>query len=144
VPNSVWHLLANDRDRAALADEPEEVRPEVPFVGMAFALAGRREGLAGTRPGPEGAFVGPAGEPGGEGPPGDAGEEVAGLVSHKVACTNFGDVAFIDFPARDQLLGDEDAQPRGRVPVEFVVIVGPHQKASVVGAVETRPAARSA
>jgi len=33
------NLFAKDRDRLALADEPEKVRPKVALIGLAFFLA---------------------------------------------------------------------------------------------------------
>jgi len=41
VPNRACNLLTNDAVRAALADEPEHLRPQVPFVARAFPLACR-------------------------------------------------------------------------------------------------------
>lgn len=42
------NLFSKDRWRAALADEPEELRPEVAVVFLCEFLAGLREGLAGA------------------------------------------------------------------------------------------------
>lgn len=78
------NLLAKHRCRAALGDEAEEDGPQVTLVGLAFPLAGRRERLAGAAAGPDGAVVGPSGEPQGDRPPADPGEEVALTVSNKV------------------------------------------------------------
>jgi hypothetical protein len=46
-------LLANDNVRATLADEAEELGPEVAFVIDAFAFARDRERLAGAGSGPD-------------------------------------------------------------------------------------------
>jgi len=53
------NLLSNDDCRAELADESEELGPEVPRVLELRLLAGRGEGLAGTRAGDDRAVVGP-------------------------------------------------------------------------------------
>lgn len=45
MANRGLNLLANDEDRAALADEPEHLGPEVALVVVAFALAGTGVGL---------------------------------------------------------------------------------------------------
>jgi len=41
VAHRAFNLLAKDDVRAALADEAEELGPQVPLVGSAFAFAGR-------------------------------------------------------------------------------------------------------
>jgi hypothetical protein len=71
------NLLAKDNWRAALADEPEEVGPEVAVVCGSFALARRAERLAGAGAGPHGPVVGPSGEAQGVAPDADTGKEVA-------------------------------------------------------------------
>jgi hypothetical protein len=71
------NLLSKDNCRAALCDEPMELRPEVALVFDAFALTGGAEGLAGTASGPDGSGVIPSGEAEGMGPDADPGEEMA-------------------------------------------------------------------
>jgi hypothetical protein len=71
------NLLANDDCRAALADEPAELRPEVAGVFGSSAGSGGGEGLARTTTCPDRPFVGPAGEPEGIGPDADARKEMA-------------------------------------------------------------------
>jgi hypothetical protein len=90
VANRGRNLLSEQDRRAALADEPEPLGPEVPGVSLRGALAGDREGLAGgrTRPDPD-----PSGEPGefkGVGPTSDSAEEVAPLMPGQVSGLNIG------------------------------------------------------
>jgi hypothetical protein len=61
-PNRALNLLAKDAPRTALADESEELGPEVSVVGLALPLARRTERLAGAGAGPHGPVVRPAGE----------------------------------------------------------------------------------
>jgi hypothetical protein len=79
------NLLSKDDWRAALCDEPMELRPEVALVFDALALTGGAEGLAGTASGPDGSVVGPSGEAEGVAPDADTGEEVALRVTLEVA-----------------------------------------------------------
>jgi hypothetical protein len=110
-------LLAEDDGRAAGPDEPEELRPEVPLVGVTLSLAGGREGLAGTTPSPDGQVVGPSGEAQGEFPASDAGEEVGSVMSHKVGWLDIGDA-----PGVDGSSGQQVAQPLGGVGIEFIEV----------------------
>lgn len=71
------NLFAKYRVRAALADEPEPLRPEMAFVGLAFAAACDRERLAWTASGPDRPGVGPSGKAAGVGPSAEAGKEMA-------------------------------------------------------------------
>jgi hypothetical protein len=82
------NLLAKDRARAMLADEPEPLGPQVTLVGETAALPGARERLTGTGAGPDFAIAGPAGEVKGEGPAADPGEEVAGFPDGNVKGSN--------------------------------------------------------
>jgi hypothetical protein len=122
MANRGANLLAKDDDRAALADEPEPLRPQVPGVGGSFLLAGRAERLAGAGAGPHGAIVSPSGATQGVAPHSDSGEEMTLGISHKVICPDIGNRAFIDIPRRDQIFGDEIPQPLGSEGVELVVI----------------------
>jgi hypothetical protein len=79
------NLLSKDNWRAALCDEPMELRPEVAFVFDAFALTGGAERLAGTASGPDGPGVIPSGKAEGMGPDADTCEEVALGVALEVA-----------------------------------------------------------
>jgi hypothetical protein len=71
------NLFSKDDWRAALADEPMELGPEVALVGKSCSLSGGAEWLAGTGAGPDGPVVGPPGEPEGVGPDADPGEKMA-------------------------------------------------------------------
>jgi hypothetical protein len=75
--NRARNLFTNDDDRAALANELEPRRPKVARITPASAGAGDRERLTGAAAGPHGSRIGPAGEPEGEAPSADAGEEMA-------------------------------------------------------------------
>jgi hypothetical protein len=79
------NLLSKDDWRAALADEPVELGPEVTLVGKSGSLSGGAEGLAGAGAGPDGPVVGPSCETEGVGPDADTGEEVALRVTFEVA-----------------------------------------------------------
>jgi len=59
----VRNLLANDDVRAALADEPEKLGPEVPVVVESLTLACGAEWLAWTGSAPHGTVIGPSGLP---------------------------------------------------------------------------------
>jgi hypothetical protein len=83
VVNRCFNLLTKDDSRAALADEIEPDRPEVPIVSGAFLSAGGAEGLAWTGSSPDGSVVSIAGASQRIGPDADAGEEVALGISHK-------------------------------------------------------------
>lgn len=71
------NLLSKDDWRAALADEPMKLGPEVTVVIEAFAFTGGAKRLAGAASGPDGTVVGPSGEAEGMAPDADTGEEVA-------------------------------------------------------------------
>jgi hypothetical protein len=62
------YLLAKHDVRSALADEPEELGPQVARVICPTSTAGDREGLAGAGAGPDFALVGPPGGSQGVGP----------------------------------------------------------------------------
>jgi len=82
------NLLSKDDWRAALCDEPMEVRPEVPLVVEPLALARRAERLAGAGAGPDRAVVGPSGEAEGVAPDADPCEEMALSESVEVIRSN--------------------------------------------------------
>jgi hypothetical protein len=79
------NLLSKDNWRAALCDEPMELRPEMALVFDALALTCGAEGLAGATSGPDGLGVIPSGKSEGVGPDADPGEEVALGVALEVA-----------------------------------------------------------
>jgi len=90
-------LLAEHGCWPALADEIEEFRPEVAFVGGAESLAGAGEWLAGTGAGPDGAVSGPPGELQGLGPPRDPAEEMALGKSVKINWLHVADAPLVNF-----------------------------------------------
>jgi hypothetical protein len=69
------NLLAKERVRSALADEPEPCWPEVARISRASSLACCAERLAGAGAGPDGAVIWPAGESQGMRPATDPGEK---------------------------------------------------------------------
>jgi hypothetical protein len=91
VSNRALNLLTKDRVRAALPDEPEEIRPQVPFVLLAFPFAGNRERLAGTRTCPNRSSSGPSGKLKRVCPSPDPREEMHSPVSGKLASPDFHD-----------------------------------------------------
>lgn len=125
------NLLAKDDVRSALRDEPVEGRPKVPLVSKPAAFACRAERLAGAAPGPDGAVVGPAGPSKSVAPDADAGEEMALGVGSKVIGRHVLDRAFVDIAGCDVAVGDQVAQPSGRVGVDLVV-VGTHDNGTRV------------
>jgi hypothetical protein len=66
------NLLSKDFCRVALADEPGEVRPQVPGIVEPGLLSGGAEWLAGATSGPHFSVVGPSGESQGERPASNA------------------------------------------------------------------------
>jgi hypothetical protein len=77
VLNRRLNLFSKDCWRAALADEPEPIGPEVPGVLDAPVPPGIGEGLAGARAGPDRHMVWPACEAEGIRPAANSREEVA-------------------------------------------------------------------
>lgn len=119
------NLLAKDDWRAALANEVEEGRPEVPLVSKPCAFACRAERLARATAGPDGAVIGPTGAAQGVGPDANAGEEVALSKPGKVSCNDILDAPFIHMAVGDVPATDQFAQPRRGLGVDLVV-VGSH------------------
>jgi hypothetical protein len=122
VPSRVRNLLAKDRDRAALADEPKPRRPKVPCVAGALLLAGGAVALAGTTARPNRSVIGPAGESERVTPAANAGEEVALGEAADVRSGNVQDVSFIDVAFGNLPCLDEFTQPRRGEPVVLVVV----------------------
>jgi len=115
------NLLSKDDWRAALADEPEPLGPEVPLVCGAAALAGDREGLTGTGAGPDGPVVRPPGESEGVGPGAEAGEGVELGSAHNVICAEVTDGTNIDDSSGDVAGVGKVAEPRRGVGLDLVV-----------------------
>jgi hypothetical protein len=123
VPSSLArNLLAKDRWRAALADEPKEHGPEMAFILDALSLSRRRERLAGAGAGPHGAPGGPAGEGEGSLPPADSGEQVDALKSQKVGWSDIVQVPLVHRAGRNVVGGDQFPQPGGGERVELRVV----------------------
>jgi hypothetical protein len=116
------NLLSKDDCRLALADEPMEVRPEVPLVIKPSSRACRAERLARTGTSPNRSIIGPAGAAKGVGPNADAGEEMALGVGLEVIRMNILDRAFVYVARRDVASGNEVAEPLRGVWVDLVVI----------------------
>ena len=123
MPNSAFNLLANNALRPALADEPEHLGPEVPFVGVALALARRRERLTGAGAGPDASVVGPSCQAKSLCPTSDTGEEVCVSVAFKVASLQFCDRAPVDPAGRHESRRDQPLDPVRGERVVFVVEV---------------------
>ena len=116
------NLLAKDNERAALADEPEPIRPEMARIIESFAFAGGAERLAGATSCPNRSVIGPSGEPQGEAPSADAGEEVALRVPAQIIGTHVDDGALVNVSGRDVPGGDEVAEPLRGIRVDLVVV----------------------
>ena len=116
------NLLANDRDRATLADEPEKLGPEVPVVFLTLPLAGGTEGLAGTATRPDRPFFGPACELEGVLPTPNSGEAVNSSKPGNVGWSDLADIPFINCPLGQMPGADEFAEPGGNRLVELVEV----------------------
>lgn len=128
VGNRALNLLSKDRDRAALANEPRPMRPEMPIVGPAVAFPGARERLAGATTRPNRSVVGPSGESEGQAPTADPGEEVTLGEACKVARLDVDNGSLINFSVGNVARLDQLAQPGGSERIVFVV-VGAHAEA---------------
>jgi hypothetical protein len=100
------NLLAKDNWRAALVDEVEPVRPEVPLVSSPASLACRAERLARAGSGPHASRVGPSCPAKGKAPASDASEEVALVVAAQFVWVDIPYVPLVhvarcDMPSRD-------------------------------------------
>jgi hypothetical protein len=103
------NLLSKDDWRTALADEPQELGPQVPLVSLSLLLPGCAERLAGTTSGPNRPIIGPSCESKRKRPSPDPGEEVALRVPGKVARPDFLDPAVVNVACRKETFGDEVA-----------------------------------
>jgi len=116
------NLLSKDDCRLALADEPMEVRPQVPLVIKPSARACRAERLARTGTSPNRSIIWPAGAPKGVGPNADTGKEMALGIRLEVIGVYVLDRAFVNVAWRDVARGYEVAEPLRGVWVDFVVV----------------------
>ncbi len=118
------NLFAKDCVRAALRDEVEEGRPEMPLVVKPSAFACRAERLAGARCCPNWAIVRPPSTSQGVGPDADPPKQMhLDEIPHIVGVHIF-DASVIYYPRRDLARLNEFAQPIRRKRINFV-IVGP-------------------
>ena len=123
VPNRACNLLPNDCARAALADEPEQDRPEMPVVGLAPLFAGRAEGLAGATGRPDRLLDGPTGKGKGETPPTNPGKEMALRISAQLAGLHVANRSGVDIPPGDEAFRNKLAEPSGGFGVVLIVII---------------------
>jgi hypothetical protein len=121
---STANLLANEDCRLALADEAVEFRPEVPFVLLTSAAAGVRKRLTGATSCPNWKVVWNAGEPEGERPARNSGEEMALPVSAEVPRFDINDAPFVHDAGGDVPSPDQFPKPRGGLRVVLVVVGG--------------------
>lgn len=120
-PDSSRHLLPKYDVRAALADEPEHLGPEVAGVRVALAFACRRIGLAGAGSGENRSVCRPSSELEGVLPSPEPGEQMNSLMSNKVGWSEIPDVSLIDAPLADQAFLHQLSQPGGGPGVVFGV-----------------------
>ena len=93
------NLFSKDNWRAALCNEPVDLRPAMSWVVGPSSSSGDAEGLAGAAPCPNRGICRPSALER-EGPATDACEEVALGVSIEVTCRNVSYVSLIDIPFR--------------------------------------------
>jgi hypothetical protein len=103
------NLFSKELCRLALADEPMEVRPEVPLVIKPSSRACRAERLARTGTGPNRSIIWPAGATKGVGPNADAGEEMALGVVLEIIGVDILDRAFVNIAWGDMACGNQVA-----------------------------------
>jgi hypothetical protein len=122
VLNRRLNLFSKDCWRAALADEPEPIGPQVPGVLDAPVPPGIGERLAGARAGPDRHIVGPPCEAEGIGPAADARKEVPLRVVPQVIGLDGTDVPPVDAPPWYVPISGKLLEPRAAETVEFVVV----------------------
>lgn len=116
------NLLTKDFSRAALADEPGKMWPEMARVIKPSSFACRGERLARTGTGPNRSIIWPAGAAKGERPDADSREEVALCVVLEVIWVNILDRSFVDVARCYVAGGDQVSKPLSGIWVEFVVV----------------------
>lgn len=116
------NLLTKDFSRAALADEPGKMWPEMTRVIKPSSFACRGERLARTGTGPNRSIIWPAGAAKGERPDADSREEVALCVVLEVIWVNILDRSFVDVARCYVAGGDQVSKPLGGIWVDFVVV----------------------
>ena len=118
------NLFSKDNWRAALCDEPMELRPEMALVLDPLALARGTERLAWAGAGPDGAIVGPSRKAECVRPDPDPCEEMALREIAQIRSLNAGDAAVVNDAIGDQSLLDEIAEPLRCIGLKFVVVGG--------------------
>jgi hypothetical protein len=116
------NLFAKHDVRAALADEPEPVGPEVPGVGKASGFARCAERLARAGAGPDGPVVRPAGAAQRVAPHPDSGKEVALPEPPQILSPHVTHISLIDLSRRNVSTRDQRPQPRRGKRIAFVVV----------------------
>jgi hypothetical protein len=124
VTDGCRNLLTNNDWRAALADETEPLRPEMPGVVGSGLLACGAEGLARAGAGENSGIIRPSSTTKGPGPGTEAGEEVALQVGSKVVGSYIGNTPGIHVARRNQAGFDEVPQPFGSEGIDLVVVGG--------------------
>jgi len=122
VSNRRFNLLPKDDWRAALADEPEPVGPEMAGVIGSLAPAGCAEWLARAGSGPDGPILRPPRELERVSPPADAGEEVALREVFEFCWLDIGDGPFIHGTCREKATMDQFSEPSRNLGVVVVVV----------------------
>ncbi len=117
------NLLSKDRWRAALLDEPVEVRPQVPLVSKPRSFACLAERLARTGTSPNRSVIRPSGEPKGVAPDADSGEEMALRESTQVVRSDILNAPFVHDAWRNVPSIDQVAHPLGCEWLDLVVVV---------------------
>jgi hypothetical protein len=105
-----------------MADDAEEVGPEMAGVVEAVAFASAAEWLARAGACDDGLAVGDAREPERPRPAADSGEEVVLGVSSKLSWVNISNAPFVDVAGRNFPGPDQLTQPRRGMRIELVVI----------------------
>jgi hypothetical protein len=125
--NRVRNLFAKDCWRLSLADEPEEIRPEMPFIALTFRAAMSNatdwERLTGARACPNRSWLWPSCEAQGVGPAANTCEEMALDESAEIVGLNIYDAPFIDLARGDESRLDKFPQPGCGFRIVFIVVV---------------------
>jgi hypothetical protein len=120
------NLLAKDRCRSALSDEPFPRGPKVPLVSKPIAFACRAERLARTGTGPDGAVVTPSGKAQRIGPETNPGEKVTLGISGKVVWCDIFNAPGVHIASHNVTFHDENLQNPCSERVDLVVICSGH------------------
>ncbi len=123
VAHRCFNLLTHDMLRAALADEVEPRRPEVPLVSKPCSFACRAERLAGTGTRPYTAGVGPPGASEGVGPDTNTRKEVTLGVAGEVTGCDVKDGSVIDVSISYVTGGDQRTKPCNCLRIVLVVVI---------------------